>query len=131
PARPCGAKARVDLPGHLDPANPLGRHHDVDLRIGHLEVAVNDDVRIHAEVGEQLTDHACIRAEAPGYLMDVLESIAAVVGDAEMIGAEQTEGIDTVALTETHGGQVFQSRSRDSTGLWPARNRVTPRWYGA
>src|SRR5207249_222285 len=45
-----------------------------------------------------------------------LESIAALFRDAEMVGAEETEGVDAVALAETHDGQVFQTSFRDSTG---------------
>jgi hypothetical protein len=49
---------------------------------------------------EELLDHARRAAETLGHVVDVLEAVAVVGGDAEVIGAEEVEGSDAVALRQ-------------------------------
>src|SRR5262249_42557747 len=97
-----------DLARELQAADPRRGHHDVHLCVGHVEVAVDDRIRVPAKVAEQLAGHRGAGVEAPSDMVDVLKAIATVLADPEMVRAKERERVDAMALGETHTGSVSE-----------------------
>jgi hypothetical protein len=58
---------------------------------------VHDGLGVHIVVDQELLDHPGVGPEAFGHLVDILKTVLVILGDREVVRAEQCEGVNPLA----------------------------------
>jgi hypothetical protein len=95
------AEFLIHRPGQFNTVDALGRHLDINLGHGQIKGRIQQGLRIHPVRLERLSDRPAVDIEPAGHIMNIGRTVAFLLGDPQMIGAEEFKWID---MTDRPGG---------------------------